>query len=269
MCKGVSYVLHNVSLPFRFLHFGVHLAVSPCLFVSLSLCFADNTLLWQVSLRFLSLRSVLSVSLLISVCLPLSLVSLQFDITVLTLCRSASPCLSVCPFLCLSLCLLLAWCFSDATEVVWTAITLFLYLYWLSFSPLLMFFPSEWCWKWKSCTSRHSRGWTSCTCEHKTSGNAVTSRLLLSVLLFSADIPQILKKSLRESLQQGTSGIFKGLSGGKIFIFYFFYINGSLCRNVPEYIWQQTSHKLTVFRPTVVKTRMFMPLVVFWAEKQH
>lgn len=141
MCKGVSYVLHNVaSLPFRFLHFGVHLAVSPCLFVSLSLCFADDTLLWQVSLRFLSLRSVLSVSLLISVCLPLSLVSLQFDITVLTLCRSASPCLSVCPFLCLSLCLLLAWCFSDATEVVWTAITLFLYLYWLSFSPLLMFF---------------------------------------------------------------------------------------------------------------------------------
>lgn len=174
---------------FLCLHFCIHVLVSLRLFVSLPLC--DVTLLWQVSQRFFSLHPSLSVSPLVSVCLPLSLVSLHFDITIVTLCRSASPSLSFCPFLRLSLSPRLAWCFSDVTEVVWTSVS----LYQLSSSLLLMFLPSEWCWKWKSCTSLHSRGWTSCTCEHKTSGDAVTSRLFFSsVMLFSADVSQVLKK---------------------------------------------------------------------------
>lgn len=101
-------------------------------------------------------------------------------------------------------------------------------------------FPCEWCQKWKSCTSQHSRGWTACTCEHKTSGDAVTSSLFsVSVLLFSADVPHILKKKFKkvtpvENFRHHNSKREMGH------------------RNVPEYIWQQSSHKF--FSPTVVKS---------------
>lgn len=193
--KGAPDILPR-SLAFRFLHFSTHPAERPCLFVSLSPCFADVTLLWQVSLRFLSLYCIPSISLLVSVCLPLSLVSFQFDITVLSLCRSASPCLSVClSFLMPTPHLMFFGC--DRSRVnLYNSFFFFGLAIGCHFSPADVF-PSEWSWKWKSCTSRHSRGWTACTCEHKTSGDAVTFCLFLSPLLFSADIPQILTKKLK------------------------------------------------------------------------
>lgn len=149
-------------------------------------------------------------------------------------CRdSVLICLSLSEFLSISLsfplpssCLMVFGC--DRSRV-----NLCISFYRLSFSLLLIFFPSEWCWKWKSCASRHSRGWTSCTCEHKTSGDAVTSRLFFpSVLLFSADISQILKKFEKLTPDRELQGSLKD-SQGKIFDFF---TNGSLCRNLPEYI---------------------------------
>lgn len=221
----------QICLSFRFLclHFWIHLAEIAMSFVSLPLCFPDVTLLWQVSQRFLSLHPSLSASLLVSVCLPLSLVSLHFDITVVTLCRSASPSLSFCPFLCLYFSLPLAWCFSDVTEVVWTSVSLSIGCRSLS---RWVFLPSEWRWKWKSCTSRHSRGWTSCTCEHKTSGDAVTSCLFFpSPLFFSAEISQILKKFEKLAPDRKLQGSLKKTLGNMCDFFFFFLQMGHFAGN--------------------------------------
>lgn len=127
-------------------------------------------------------------------------------------CLSRSELLSVSPSLpLLSPLLMLLGC--DRSRV-----NLSICVYRLSFSLLPMLFPSEWCWKWKSCTSQHSRGWTSCTCEHKTSGDAVTSCLLSSVRLVSADISQILKKFEKLTPDRELQGSLKRLSGGNFWI---------------------------------------------------
>lgn len=134
-----------------------------------------------------------------------------------SLCNTVCPSLCPSPFVslflwCHSILTLLSWLCADLPLPLWVSVHLSVspsalpcldvFRMWQkSCEPLYLFilvvflspadvFPSEWCWKWKSCTSQRSRGWTSCTCEHRTSGDAVTS-CLLSVLLFSADISQI------------------------------------------------------------------------------
>lgn len=136
--------------------------------------------------------------------------------------KGLSLCTRVCPSLCSSLFVsfflwcrsiltLLLWLCADLPLPLWVSVHLSVFrspfpsldvfrMWQKSLEPLYLcisclslpcccFIPTEWCWKWKSCTSQHSRGWTSCTCEHKASGDAVTSRLFFSsVLLFSADI---------------------------------------------------------------------------------
>lgn len=123
---------------FTFLHCCIRLAESPCApSAPRRLCYLLTILCYD---RFRT-SSSLCVPLcpsppLISVCLPPFLVSLQFDITVSTLCRSACPpplllppTESVRPFLCLPSCLYPAWCFSDATEVVWTSLYFFFFFF--------------------------------------------------------------------------------------------------------------------------------------------
>lgn len=180
----------------------LHLCKTCCsVAVSFCLSLSGIALLWQVSQRFLFLHRGLSVSLLVSLFLQchsiLSWLSwlcadlrLPLQVSVRSsLFPSPSALLDAlrmwqksCEplYLCIS-CLSLACCF-------------FLFVF---------FFLLEWCWMWKSCTCEHSGEWTSCTCEHKTAGNTVTSRFFFSsVVFFSADVSQILKKF--EKLAQGT-----------------------------------------------------------------
>lgn len=157
--------------------------------------------------------------------------------------KGFSLCTPVCPSLCSSpFVSLFLWCHSILTLLLWLCADLplplwvsvhssvfrsplpsldFIRMWQKSLEPLCLCisrlslpccccFPSKWCWKCKSCTSQHSRGWTSCTCEHKASGDAVTSRLFFSsVLLFSADISSNIKKVLGTHSRQGTSGVSK------------------------------------------------------------
>lgn len=179
-----------------FLHCCIHLAESLCapprspksLF---SVFFADDALLWQVSHKFLSLRPVLSVSPRSSLFVSL-LLWCHSSLTLLSpLCADLPPraprpppCPSV-PLSPLVPLPRLMFFRCDRSRVNFCIFFFFFLLASLSavvLSPADVF-PSEWRRKWKSCTSRHSRGRTACTCEHKTSGDAVTSCLLSYPLL--------------------------------------------------------------------------------------
>lgn len=172
----------------------------------------------------------------------------------MTLCRSASPSLGFRPFLRLSLCLPVAWCFGDVTEVVWTSGSLSIGC--LSLSPAeVFFFPSERRWKWKSCTSQHSRGWTSCTCEHKTSGDAVTSRLLSPSVILRWYFSNIKKKKF-EKLPRRRAWSWNGLSGGKNLRFLSLQM-GRFAGIYPKMRRQQSLFSSL----NAVRSRLFMPLV--------
>ena len=116
--------VHNVC--FSGFHISVHIVQN--LLVSLRLRVSDITLLWQVSQRSLPQHPSLSVSFLVSVCPPLSPLSLHFDIPI----ASALICLCLSGFFWLSLCLLHPWWF-----LMWLKSCEALYVY-----PLLMFFFS-------------------------------------------------------------------------------------------------------------------------------
>lgn len=118
---------HNtcIGLSFRFPcpHFCIHPAES-VFGVSIPLCFSDITLLWQVSHRFLSLHSSLSVCLSARLCLSPSFSGVtpfsHYYQDSVPICRSLSefPSIPVFPSPLLRRLMLL-----DVTEVVWTSLS--------------------------------------------------------------------------------------------------------------------------------------------------
>lgn len=78
------------------------------------------------------------------------------------------------------------------------------------------------CWKGKR-VARSSSGWSACTCEHRTCGHAVTSSLVSRLRFLNCC------KSLRK---WELCAPWKA-SWGKLYL-----INGSLCRDMPDYFWQ-------------------------------
>lgn len=136
-------------------------------------------------------------------------------------------------------------------------VNLWISFYWLSLSLSCwgFFFPSERRWKWKSCTSQHSRGWTSCTCEHKTSGDAVTSRLLSPSVILRWYFSNIEKKKF-EKLPRRRTWSWNGLSGGKNLRFLSLQM-GRFAGIYPKMRRQQSLFSSL----NAVRSRLFMPLV--------
>lgn len=125
--------LHSAD-SLTFLHCCIRLAKSLCVppRPPFSVFFADDTLLWQVSHKFLSLHPVLSVSPAhlrlspsFSGVTPVWHYCLHSVPICLPLPPPSPPTETVRPFLCPPSCLYPAWCFSDATEVVWTSVSFF------------------------------------------------------------------------------------------------------------------------------------------------
>lgn len=172
----------------------------------------------------------------------------------MTLCRSASPSLGFRPFLRLSLCLPVAWCFGDVTEVVWTSGSLSIGCLSLSCWVFFFFFHQS------GAGSEKAVHLSIAGAEHHVPVNtrplATLSHLVSSPrLLFSADISQILKKKFEKLPRQRTWSL-NGLSGGKSLWFFSLQMGHFVeiyPKNVPTTI--------TVFILNAVRSRLFMPLV--------
>lgn len=145
----------------------------------------------------------------ISIRLPLSL---QFDTTVPTFCRSASRSVRSC----VSIGLQLAWCCSDVTEVMWPYRSL---LYPLPLAAVLSLLHP-------SCAGSVNVSMAAVGGGEPVPGNTGPVAMLSHLVSSSSQIPQLLPKF--EKVR--TLWILKGESE---------LINGSLCRNKPDYFWQR------------------------------